>query len=130
MFLTIRVIMRAARIILNFFQYIHVCMFVCLFVFSATFINNSAISWRSVLLVEVTEVYVENHRPVAIHWQTLSHNFISSTPRHERGSKLSTLLVIDTDGIGSYKSIYYTITTTKAPHKIVFRNEMHPYLPQ
>ena len=67
MFLTIRVIMRAARIILNFFQYIHVCMFVCLFVFSVTFINNSAISWRSVLLVEVTEVYVENHRPVAIH---------------------------------------------------------------
>ena len=29
----------------------------------------------------------ENHRPVAIHWQILSHNIVSSTPRHERGSK-------------------------------------------
>jgi len=24
----------------------------------------------------------ENHRPVATHWQTLSHNVVSSTPRH------------------------------------------------
>jgi len=23
----------------------------------------------------------ENHRPVASHWQTLSHNVVSSTPR-------------------------------------------------
>jgi hypothetical protein len=28
----------------------------------------------------------ENHRPVASHWQTLSHNVVSSTPRHARGS--------------------------------------------
>jgi len=26
----------------------------------------------------------ENHRPVANHWQTCSHNVVSSTPRHER----------------------------------------------
>jgi hypothetical protein len=26
---------------------------------------------------------VENHRPVASHWQTLSHNVVSSTIRHE-----------------------------------------------
>jgi hypothetical protein len=26
------------------------------------------------------------HRPVACHRQTLSHNVVSSTPRHERGS--------------------------------------------
>jgi hypothetical protein len=26
----------------------------------------------------------ENHRPVASHWQTLSHNIVSSTPHHER----------------------------------------------
>jgi hypothetical protein len=25
-------------------------------------------------------------RPAASHWQTLSHNVVSSTPRHERGS--------------------------------------------
>jgi hypothetical protein len=28
----------------------------------------------------------ENHRPVASHWQYLSHNVVSSTPRHERSS--------------------------------------------
>jgi hypothetical protein len=32
-----------------------VCLFVCLMVFSVTFNNSSAISWRSVLLVEETE---------------------------------------------------------------------------
>jgi hypothetical protein len=26
----------------------------------------------------------ENHQPVASHWQTLSHNDVSGTPRHER----------------------------------------------
>ena len=34
--------------------------------FSATFYNISAISWRSVLLVEETGVPGENHRPIAI----------------------------------------------------------------
>jgi hypothetical protein len=34
-------------------------------VFNATFNNISIISWRSVLLVEVTGVPGENHRPVA-----------------------------------------------------------------
>ena len=28
----------------------------------------------------------EIHKPVASHWQTLSHNVLSSTPRHEWGS--------------------------------------------
>jgi hypothetical protein len=33
-------------------------------------------------------VHAESHQPVASHWQTLSisHNVVSSTPRHERGS--------------------------------------------
>ena len=34
-------------------------------VFNATFINISVISWRSVLLVEITEVTRENHRLAA-----------------------------------------------------------------
>ena len=34
---------------------------------NATFNNISAISWRSVLLVEETEVSGENHRPVTSH---------------------------------------------------------------
>jgi hypothetical protein len=42
--------------------------------------------WSSVLLAEETGVPRENHRPVASHWQTLSHNIVSSTPRHEQGS--------------------------------------------
>jgi hypothetical protein len=37
--------------------------------------------------VEETGVPGENHRPVASHWQLLSHNDVSSTPCHERGSK-------------------------------------------
>jgi hypothetical protein len=55
-------------------------------VFKATFNNISVISWRLVLLVEETRVPRENHRPVASHWQTLSLKFVSSAPRHERGS--------------------------------------------
>ena len=49
--------------------------------FNATFNNISVISWRSVLLVWETAVPRENHRPVASHWQTWSHNVVSSTPR-------------------------------------------------
>jgi len=49
---------------------------------NATFNNISVISWRSVLLVEKTAVPGQNHR----HWQTLSHNVISSTSCHERDS--------------------------------------------
>ena len=53
-------------------------------VFNATFNNISAISWRSVSLVEETGVPGENHRPAASHRQTLSQNVVSNTPRHER----------------------------------------------
>jgi hypothetical protein len=50
-------------------------------VFNATFNSISVIPWWSVLLVEETEIPGENHRPVASHSQTLSHNVVSSTPR-------------------------------------------------
>jgi hypothetical protein len=53
-----------------------VCLFVCLMVFHATFNNIAVISWRSVLLVEETRGAGGKHRPVAIHWQTLSHNVV------------------------------------------------------
>jgi hypothetical protein len=53
-------------------------------VFNTTFNNISVISWQSVLLVEETGIPGENHRPVASHWQTLSHNVVSRTPCHER----------------------------------------------
>ena len=56
-------------------------------VVNTTFNNISVISWRSVLLVEETGVPGENHCPAASHGQTLRHNVVSSTPRHERDSK-------------------------------------------
>jgi hypothetical protein len=55
-------------------------------VFNATFNNISDISWRPVLLVEEIGVPGENHRSVTSRCQTLSHNVVSSTPRHERDS--------------------------------------------
>jgi hypothetical protein len=51
-------------------------------VFNSTFNNISDISWRSVVLVEETGVLRENNRPAASHAQTLSHNVVSSTLRH------------------------------------------------
>jgi hypothetical protein len=45
-------------------------------------------SWQFVLLVEEMEVPEENHRPVAINWQTLSYTVVSCAPRHEGGSSL------------------------------------------
>ena len=42
----------------------------------------------------------ENHRPVASHWQTLSHNVVSGTP-HMNGFELTMLVVINTDCMGS-----------------------------
>ena len=44
---------------------------VCLMVFNTTF-NN-------ILLVEETGEPGESHRPVASHWQTLSHNVVHLT---------------------------------------------------
>jgi hypothetical protein len=35
--------------------------------------------------INKTNVLGENHRPVVSHCLTLSHNVVSSTPRHERG---------------------------------------------
>jgi hypothetical protein len=43
-------------------------------VINTTFNNISVISWRSTLLLQETWVLREKHRPVARHWQTLSHN--------------------------------------------------------
>jgi hypothetical protein len=86
-------------------------------VFSATFNTISAISHQSVLLVEETGVHGENHRPVACHWQTLSHKVASSTPRHEWGSN-SQFYVMGTDCTGSFKSNYHMITTTISFNKV------------
>ena len=54
------------------------CLFGCFIVLYVSFNNISLI--LSVLFVEETRVLGENHRPVASHWQTLSHNVVSTTP--------------------------------------------------
>jgi hypothetical protein len=66
-----------------FFLFSKMKLSVRFIVLNATFNNISVISWRSVVLVEETG---KNHRPVASHWQTLSHYVVSSTPRHDRDS--------------------------------------------
>ena len=102
----------------------HRMIMVCgiwLMVLNVTFNNISVISWWPVLLVEETRVPGgKKHRSEARHWQTLSHNVVSSTPRHERdlNSQL-TLVVIGTDCTGSCKSNYHMIMTTTAPHMII-----------
>ena len=78
------------------------------------FNNISVITWQAVFLVEE---HGENHRPVASYWQTLLHNFVSST------SRLSGIQTPNVSGdrhwlhivLGSYKSNYHIITTMTAP---------------
>ena len=60
----------------------------------------------------------ENQRPVVSHWQTLSHNVVSSTPRRV-GFEPTTLVVISIDCIGSCKSNYHVITTMTDPLDIL-----------
>ena len=60
--------------------------------------NILVVSWCSVLLVEETWLPVKNRQPVA----NLKTNFERSA-----GFKLTTLIVIATDYIGSYKSNYH-----------------------
>ena len=92
-------------------KYVILTFWVRIVVLNATFNNISFISWRSVLLVKETGVPGENHRPATSHWQTLSHNVIARTPRHERDSNSHIWLVI-----GTYcKSNYHMLTTTTVP---------------
>jgi hypothetical protein len=58
-------------------------------VFNATFNNISAIAWWSVLLVEENGVPEENHRPLASHCQTLSHNVVQFALIEIRTSNIS-----------------------------------------
>jgi hypothetical protein len=72
-------------------------------------INQTSITWESTQLMinfvpwqdqilflvrqcKHNGVPGEKNRPVASHWQTLSHNVVSSTPRHEQGSNPSSCL--------------------------------------
>jgi len=86
-------------------------------VFNAIFNNISAILWRSVLLMEKTEVPGENQ---TIDLSQVTDKFIIqycieyTSPW--AGFELKTLVEIVTDCIGSWKSNYHTITTTTTPY--------------
>jgi hypothetical protein len=88
-------------------------------VFNATFNAISAITWRSVLLVDETVVPGENHQPVESHWQTLSHNVISSTPLRVRyGTYVIAIVWL-------VWSLYYLIFIVIDSHQIL----MFSYMP-
>jgi hypothetical protein len=70
----------------------------------------------SVLLLEGTEEPRENHRPVACHWKTLSHNVVHLALIEIRNHNISNdrhwLVMIGIDCKSSCKSNYHMITTT------------------
>jgi predicted MFS family arabinose efflux permease len=74
-------------------------------VFNAIFNNISVISWRSVLLVEEPAQVADKLCQVMLY--RVHHTWV--------GFKLTMLVVIGTDCIGSYKSNYHRITTTTSP---------------
>jgi len=82
---------------------VRVNWFVCFMLFNATFNNISAMSWRSVLLVE------EN-----IDTDKLYHIMLYTSPCSR--FEVTTSVVIVTHCIGSCKSNYHTITATTASH--------------
>jgi hypothetical protein len=89
--------------------------------FNATFSN---LSWRSVLLVEETQVPRENNRPTTNKWQTLSHLRCIEYISPWAGFKLTMLVMICTDCAYSCTSNYHVITTT-APVYLYNPTKMH-----
>ena len=77
------------------------------------FNSISAISLRSVLLVEETGVSGENHRLVASHWQIWSHNGVWSTPRHERDSNSQRIVLWVYLFVGQLLKVMSTLYTIK-----------------
>jgi len=90
----------------------HNVRFVCLWCLMSRSTIFQLYRRRSVLLVEETGVPGENHWPSASHWQNfITKCFIEYTSQWG-GFELITLVVVDTDCTGSYKSNYHASTTT------------------
>ena len=83
-------------------------------VFNPTFRNISVVSWRSVLLVEETRV-PEETVDLSQDTDKLIQNVVIEYTSSCAGFKLTTLVVICTDCIGSCKTNCHTITTTNRP---------------
>jgi hypothetical protein len=83
---------------LNTHLHVHNRKGVCVMVFNVTFSNISVILWLSF-------IGGGNHRTATSRWQTSSHNVVHFA---WAGFELTTLVVVDTDCIYSYKSNYHT----------------------
>jgi hypothetical protein len=81
-------------------------------VFNATFNNISAILWQSLLLMEETGVYRENHRPVTRYWPPTCHTLLTTDLSH----------VIDHRPVTHYwPPTCHTLLTTDLSHVIDHR---------